>query len=108
MDLLPGETIVSDQSANWMKGPLAIGGRLVVTDRRVLFIPYKKFNKSTVPLIIDIQDIANVDYSNSFLFIPNGIIITVVSGEKYKFVVWFRRRFLLSMYQSQLTPLTSE
>lgn len=93
------EAIVADVAANLFRGIEGVGGRLKITNRRVLFEPHA-INIQRNPAEIPIVDIAEVSTRNTLGIIPNGMLIRTRAGVEYKFVVWGRDR-LISLIEDQ-------
>jgi hypothetical protein len=68
---------------------LSQGGRLIVTNQRVLFEPYR-MNLKPKPLAIALRDITAVFPSNWFGITPSGLTVRCGSGEEYQFNVFGR------------------
>ena len=98
--LKEGEELLAGVGANLFRGIEGVGGRMKITDRRVLFEPHA-INIQRQPAEIPFEHIAEVRKRNTMGIIPNGILILTKSGIKYKFVVWGRER-LISLIQSHL------
>jgi hypothetical protein len=92
-ELREGEQILADVGANLFRGIEGVGGRLLVTNRRLLFRAHA-INLQTMPAEIPIDQIAEVSPQNSLGIIPNGMVVTLDSGVQYKFVVWGRDRLM--------------
>jgi hypothetical protein len=88
------EELIEKVAANLMRGVEGVGGRLMLTNQRVLFEAHK-FNVQSAPLAIPLSAIESVVPSRTAGIGPNGITIRCRSGEEYRFVVW-RRKWLIS------------
>jgi hypothetical protein len=85
IDLLPGETLLFQTRANHFKGFEAVGGKLSLTDQRLVFKSHA-LNIQSHTLTIPLQNIGQVErYKNAGL-INNGLKVTV-EGKTEKFVV---------------------
>lgn len=71
-----------------------IEGRLRVTNHRVLFDTDMNVSSSAKMVAIDIQirSIRGITKRNTYLICPNRIVLTLHTGESYKFVLWKRDR----------------
>lgn len=87
------EEILADVPANLIRGIEAVGGRLIVTSRRVVFKPHP-VNIQKMPEEILIDDIVEVGNRNTLGLIPNGFFIRTKAGAEHKLVVWDRRKLL--------------
>ncbi|MFC4304407.1 GRAM domain-containing protein [Cohnella boryungensis] len=94
MELRPTEQyILQNAAANLFRGIEGVGGRLDVTNERVIFRPHS-LNIQTKILEIDLQEIVKVEKRNTMFVVPNGMKICVTSGKEYKFVVWGRTKLI--------------
>jgi hypothetical protein len=94
-----GEQILADVAANLFRGSEGVGGRLKITNRRILFEAHE-INFQKQPAEILISDIAEATARNTLGIIPNGLLIRTKEGDEYKFVVWGRGR-LIELVNSQ-------
>ena len=89
------EELVKEGAANLQKGIEVVGGKLYLTNRRILFIAHAlniQGGLTEVPL----ADIKSIDYGwTMFLgFIPiwpNCLSLSTGKGEKYSFVLFGRK-----------------
>jgi hypothetical protein len=91
------EEIIGKFGASLCLGIVKMGGRITLTNQRVLFEPNKMTPQSTA-LAIPLSAIESVVPSNSLGIVPDCIIIRCHSGEKHRFYVWGRKR-IISMLQ---------
>ena len=94
------EAILADVGANLFRGIEAVGGRLKITSRRVLFEP-SALNLQKNPAEILLGDIAEVTKRNTLGLVPNGLLIRTRAGVEYKFVVWGREK-LIGLIESKI------
>jgi hypothetical protein len=87
------EEIIDKVAANLMRGVESVGGRMILTDQRILFEAHT-LNLQTTPLAIPLSSIQTVVPSNVLGFVPTGITIRCTSGEEYRFVVGDRKRII--------------
>jgi hypothetical protein len=80
------EEILADQAANLWRGFEAAGGRVIVTNEFIRFIPHA-VNFKTYPVEIALNTIASVEKGNSYLIIPNQMVVILKSSDEYRFVV---------------------
>jgi hypothetical protein len=92
-ELKSGEEVLADIGANLIRGVEAVGGRLRVTNTRLIFEAHS-FNLQKMPAEILREHIADVQERNTLWVVPNGILIRTRSGVEYKFVVWNRKRLI--------------
>lgn len=86
IDIEVDENILFQTGANHFKGIEGVGGKLYLTNKRLVFKSHK-LNIQTHELSIDLADIKNVERSQTIGLIDNGL--TVISGNNKtdKFVV---------------------
>jgi hypothetical protein len=96
------EQLLADVPANLFRGIEGVGGRLRITNRRVVFEAHA-FNIQTAPAEIPLEQIAEVRKRLTWKLIPNGLLIRTKDGPEYKFVVWGRRR-LIELIRANLPP----
>jgi hypothetical protein len=89
----PVEEILADVAANLFRGIEAVGGRLKITNRRILFEPHF-FNVQKMPVEIRLDDISAVGKRDTYFLVPNGMLIRTKAGEEYKFVLWGREKII--------------
>ncbi len=98
LDLVGGdkrlsEEILADVAANLFRGIESVGGRLKITNRRVMFEPHA-INFQKIPAEIHLSEIAEVGARNTMGFVPNGVFLRTKSGVEYNFVVWGRAKLI--------------
>lgn len=87
------EEILADVGANLFRGIEGVGGRLKITNRRVVFEPHA-LNLQRIPAEILLSDVAEVGPRNTLGIVPNGMFIRTKAGVEYRFVVWGRDRLI--------------
>lgn len=85
------EELIAKFTANLMRGVEGVGGRMSLTNERVLFEAHK-INLQSAPLEIPLSVIESVVPSRTLGIVPNSITIRCYSGEEYRFVVWGRKQ----------------
>lgn len=90
--LKDGEQIVWEELANHFQGIEAVGGRLVLTNERVIFKSHS-FNIQTHEWSAALSDITETEPARTLGIIPNGLLIKVKSGETERFVVRDREKW---------------
>jgi len=93
IDTEANETILFDTGANHFKGAEAVGGKLYLTDKRLVFKSHK-FNIQNHKLSINLSDIEKVDRYKTLGLVNNGLSVTTTGNRIEKFVVqqpdkWF-------------------
>ena len=87
------ESILADVAANLWRGIEAVGGRLLITNKRIKFTPHN-FNLQSIPLEVPFTDVANAVAVNTFFIIPNGMKVYTTTGVVYQFVVNGRQKIV--------------
>jgi hypothetical protein len=80
------ETILFDTGANHFKGAEAVGGKLYLTDKRLVFKSHK-FNIQNHELSIGLSDIDKVDRYKTLGLVNNGLSVRTTDNKTEKFVV---------------------
>jgi hypothetical protein len=93
MELYPNEQILADVGANMFRGIEAVGGRMKITDKRIIFEPHA-VNLQKMVAEIPLSQVTDVTPHNTLMIVPNGILVRLKSGVKYKFVVRGRERLI--------------
>ncbi|MGB5024737.1 MAG: GRAM domain-containing protein [Saprospiraceae bacterium] len=86
IDLETGENIVFETGANHFKGVEAVGGKLYLTNKRLVFKSHK-FNIQDHELSIPLSDISKVERTKTWGIINNSLSITTTGNKIEKFVV---------------------
>ena len=84
LELRDNESIVKKKSANYLVGNVFVGGKLYLTNERVIF----KSRRLTINF--ELTEIKSVVKSKLF----NGMIIILKNGEEKPFVVWGREKWI--------------
>ena len=92
-----GEELIGTFGANLWRGFEAVGGRMILTNQRVLFEAHN-FNVQTAPVAIQLSAIDTVAPSLTLGIIPNGLTIHS-AGKEYKFVVSGRARIIAKLQE---------
>ena len=94
------EEIVARFSSNLWRGLEAVGGRITVTNERLLF----ESNGVTLqgkPLAVAFGDIAKVAAFDSLGLIPNGMSVLCRSGEEHRFLLWDRDTVIMLLEEQR-------
>lgn len=86
IDTLPEESILFQTPANHFKGAEGVGGKLYLTNKRLVFKSHK-LNIQNHELSINLTDIANTSRYKNLGVIDNGLKITSNDNKVDKFVV---------------------
>lgn len=93
MNLMENEQSYFNVLANLFRGAESVGGKLKITDRRLIFKSHA-FNIRTGTTEILIEQIAEVKKRNTLGLVPNGISIITKDEIEYKFVLWNRSKII--------------
>lgn len=88
-----GKEEIFNVPANLFKGWEGVGGRLVITEEKLVFTPHK-INFQTKPVEITVDTIVEVGKRNTLKLVPNGFYIKNLEGIECKFVVSGRNRII--------------
>lgn len=86
IEIADGETILFETGANHFKGAEGVGGKLYLTNQRLVFKSHK-FNIQKHELSIGLRDIAKVDRYKTLGLVNNGLMVTTSENTTEKFVV---------------------
>jgi len=100
------EEVVAKFAANLLRGVEGVGGRLIVTNQRLLFEAHK-LNLQRAPLEIRLDQISDVAESKIMGLLPNGVTVTCRSGEQHRFVSWNRTKIVAAIKQGMVRPARS-
>ncbi len=98
-DLSEDEVLVAETGSHSLGDAAATGGRLRITNRRIVYQP-GFFNFHRRPLEIPLGEVEEVRKDTMGIW-PFVILIRTKSGNEYRFLVWERSRFL-GIIRSQL------
>jgi hypothetical protein len=99
--LQPGETVAHEGFANHFLNCEGRGGRLYLTNRRLVFQPHA-VNLQRSGFSMPLDDIAEASKCLTFWLIPNGIKITHRDGKTERFVVYDRADWLAGIATQKL------
>jgi GRAM domain len=93
IDTETDENILFETPANHFKGAEAVGGKLYLTNKRLVFKSHK-LNIQNHQLTLNLSDIQKVDRYKTMWIADNGLSVTTINGSVDKFVVkqrgkWF-------------------
>ena len=80
------ERIIKEGGANYFKGKAGVGGKLVLTEKRLIFNAHKS-NVQNPQDSIDLIQISSAKATKTLNLFANGLTIEFVNNEKHKFVV---------------------
>lgn len=86
LQLQPGEELHYGGKANHWSGWESVGGRLYLTDRRLVFRSHR-YNLDNHEWSIGVGEIEAVDTYNSLWLFPNGLVVRISGRDDETFVV---------------------
>lgn len=86
MNLKMDEKIICEEGGSYFQDFAAVGGRLTLTNKRILFRSNKNHPK-TCSLEVDLSNIDKVDFFKTLNVIPNGLTLLLSDGSIVNFVV---------------------
>ena len=95
-----GVTIILEKNVNIKRGWEYAGGKIIVTDSRVVLRPHK-LNISREPESFLLENITGVETYNQFGIVPTGIKISVAGRDPVKLVVWGRSEVIAALSQNR-------
>ncbi|MBS4537954.1 hypothetical protein GOQ27_05745 [Clostridium sp. D2Q-11] len=93
MEKTDNEQIHFNVLANLFRGNESVGGKLKITDKRLIFKSHA-LNIQTGVTEIPIEKIVKVNKRNTLRIVPNGMSIITQDGIEYKFVLWSRGKII--------------
>jgi hypothetical protein len=104
IDIDEDENILFETPANHFKGIEAVGGKLYLTNNRLVFQSHK-LNIQNHQLSLGIADIQKVGRHKTMSIINNGLSVTSVNGSTEKFVVEQPERWFTILTEKNGRPL---
>src|SRR5687768_17451596 len=80
------ENIIKAGGANHFKGKEGVGGKLVLTDKRLIFKSHK-FNIQNHQDNFDLGQVAKLQTTKTFKFLENGLTLELTNNDRHKFIV---------------------
>jgi hypothetical protein len=80
------ENILKEGGANHFKGKEGVGGKLVLTDKRLIFKSHK-FNIQNHQDSFDLHLIEKLQATKTLRFLENGLTLELVNNDKHRFIV---------------------
>lgn len=95
--LIENETVKMDGSASLVKGFEKIGGKLFLTDSRLIFKPHK-LNIHRKQISFELDQISDVMKRKGSTTLNNGVRVTTTEGKKVDFMVHERDLWLKKLH----------
>ena len=86
IDTQADESVLFETGANHFKGVEAVGGKLYLTNKRLVFKSHK-FNIQNHQLSIKLSDIDKIERNKTLGLVNNGLSVRTVDSQSEKFVV---------------------
>jgi hypothetical protein len=80
------ESIIKEGGANHFKGKEGVGGKLVLTDRRLIFKSHK-FNIQNHQDNFDLRQVEKLQATKTLKFLENGLTLELMNNDRHKFIV---------------------
>jgi hypothetical protein len=80
------EIVVREAGANYFRGVEGVGGKLVLTNRRLIFKSHKS-NIQNHQWDFDLSQIEKIDAARTWNLFKNGLMVLLAGNETHKFVV---------------------
>lgn len=87
------EKVIKEGPANHVKGIEVVGGKLYLTNNRIIFLSHD-MNYQSHLLSVPYTEIVHVDTRNTMLIIPNGFYIQKRDNSIEKFVTYGREEWI--------------
>lgn len=100
---LPNESPIREGAANLQRGLETVGGRLYLTNQRLVFESHR-FNIQTGPTIIPLDSVTGIRkcwtrFLDLVPLFPNSVSILTKEGTEYRFVLNNRRAWIEAINQ---------
>jgi hypothetical protein len=99
--LEPGESIVKQGPANLQRGMETVGGKLYLTNRRLVFEAHA-FNIQTEPAELRLSDVRSMEkcwtlFLGFLPLAPNSLAVYSRRSEELRFVLWGRASWMAAI-----------
>lgn len=104
-NLHPGETVLKKGGANMQRGLETVGGKLTLTNQRLLFDAHAlNFQRGATEVWL--QQVVGqkggwTKFLGSIPLVPNSIVLTLAGGQELSFVVTGRAKWLAAIEQAR-------
>ncbi|MEV4895556.1 GRAM domain-containing protein [Nonomuraea sp. NPDC055795] len=95
-----GEAVLRKGRANLWRGPEAVGGRLWLTSKWLVFRSHV-VNIQAGVWAWPLEEIASMSPVNTLAIVPNGMELVLRSDERIRFVVTKRREWMNALAEAQ-------
>lgn len=97
----PDETVIKEGGANHFKKGEGVGGKLVLTDRRLIFKSHK-YNIQNHEVSFDLGQLSEVRASEMLKFLHNGLTVKLINRGEEKFIVDEPQEWITSITKQKL------
>ncbi|MFO7755746.1 MAG: GRAM domain-containing protein [Bacteroidales bacterium] len=98
-ELREGEKIIFEEGANLFRSRMnAVGGKLVLTDKRLIFSPHR-YNLQRGQESIDLKDIKEIVPRKTAKIADNGLRVITLDNAEYDFTVNNREEWIRQLYR---------
>src|SRR5688572_23488408 len=102
-----GEEPLCAGPANHWRGIEAVGGKLFLTSRRLVFRPHR-VNVQAEERAWPIDDVVDAQPTNTLWIVPNGLLVLLRDGRREKFVVEDRASWLARLAEARTRTRSEE
>ncbi|GAA3283206.1 GRAM domain-containing protein [Nesterenkonia halobia] len=107
-ELDAGETVLKSSNANLQRGAETVGGRLHLTDRRLIFESHA-FNIQSGASVVGLGEIVDAEpvwtlFLNSIPVMPNSLAVRTRDGGELRFVLFGRKTWRREILQAAGRP----
>jgi len=104
-DLISEEVAVKSGGANYMRGAEAVGGKLHLTNQRLVFESHA-LNIQTGVTIVPLSEIADIvpcwtKFLGLIPLVPNSLAVTTADGAEHRFVLYGRGKWKRAIESQQ-------
>ena len=96
----PGETVIKEGGANHFKKGEGVGGKLVLTDRRLIFKSHN-YNIQNHQVSFDLSNLGEVNATRTAKIFQNGLTVKVDNNGVEKFIVDEPQEWISSISQQK-------
>ncbi len=86
IEIQNNERLVKEAGANHFKGKEGVGGKLVLTDKSLIFKSHK-YNIQNHQEEFRLEDIVDIKVAKSMWLLENVLLIELINHDKHKFIV---------------------
>jgi hypothetical protein len=86
IELTEGEKLIKEGGANHIKGKEGVGGKLVLTDQRLIFKSHN-LNIQNHQQVFYFNDIQSLEEAKSLFVLKNRLVLELLNKDLHKFIV---------------------